>query len=152
MTYVSVDTIADQVWALGKGTRMAKMDVKSAYRLIPVHPLDRPLLGMCWRNNLFADKTLPFGFRSAPKIFNAVADALEWVIKQSVAHVYHYLGDFITLGEPGANTCTCSKNLQLILDVCNELRVTVALEKCAGPAVCIIFLGIILSWTVINWR
>ena len=151
LTYVSVDTIADQVFTLGRGTKMTKMDIKSAYRLVPVHPSDGPLLGMRWRNRLFIDKTQPFGLRSAPKIFNAVADALKWVIKQrGVAHVYHYLDDFITLGESGADTC--SKNLQLILDVCRELGVTVALEKCAGPAVCIVFLGIELDSEKLEMR
>jgi hypothetical protein len=76
---------------------------------------------------------------------------LEWVIKQrGVAHVHHYLDDFNTLGELGANTC--SKNLQLILDVSKEVGVTVALEKCAGPAVCIVFLGIELDSDKLEMR
>ena len=141
LSYVSVDSIAKQVVLLGKGTLMAKMDIKSAYRLIPVHPSDRPLLGMRWRDHLFLDKTLPFGLRSAPKIFNAVADALQWVLQQrGVACVYHYLDDFITLGERGKDSC--AKNLQIILDVCKELGVTVATEKCEGPTTRIVFLGI----------
>ena len=99
---------------------------------------------MSWKNRLFVDKALPFGLRSAPKIFNAVADALQWVVKsKGVACVYHYLDDFITLGESGGGTC--ARNLQLILEVCKELGVTVANEKCKGPSVCIVFLGIELD-------
>ena len=80
---------------------MAKMDIKSAYRLVPVHPQDRLLLGMRWNKRIFVDNMLHFGLRSALKLFTAIADALEWVIEQrKVAWVYHYL-DFITLGEPG---------------------------------------------------
>ena len=57
---------------------------------------------------------LPFGLRSAPKIFTAIADALEWALTQrGVARVYHYLDDFITLGEPGQETC--ARNLGIIL-------------------------------------
>ena len=41
------------------------------------------------------DGMLPFGLRSAPKIFNAVADAAEWcVAKENVPAIYHYLDDF----------------------------------------------------------
>ena len=54
---------------------MAKFDLKSAYRNVPVHPDDRGLLGMLWDDQLYVDSTLPFGLRSAPKIFNALADA-----------------------------------------------------------------------------
>ena len=59
------------------GALLAKLDVQSAYRNVPVHPEDQPLLGMEWRGDVFVDAALPFGLRSAPKIFNAVADALE---------------------------------------------------------------------------
>jgi len=33
------------------------------------------------RDRLFVDAALPFGLRSAPKIFMALADATEWVRK-----------------------------------------------------------------------
>lgn len=36
-----VDTIVDSILTMGKGTLLAKMDVKSAFRIIPVHPSDR---------------------------------------------------------------------------------------------------------------
>ena len=143
LSYVSVDFIVKQVVLLGKGTLMAKMDIKSAYWLIPVHPSNHPLLGIRWRDCLFLDKALLFSLRSAPKIFNAVADVLQWVLQQQgVACVYHYLDNFIILGEQGKGTCTCAKNLQIILDVCKELGITVATEKCEGPTTCIVFLGI----------
>lgn len=32
------------------------------------------------------DATLPLGLRSAPKMFNAVADAIEWVCKEPLWH------------------------------------------------------------------
>lgn len=56
------------------------MDVKQAYRNIPVHPQDRHLLGMQWKGEVFVDMVLPFGLRSAPLLFTAVADALQWVM------------------------------------------------------------------------
>lgn len=52
---------------------MAKYDVEAAYQNIPVHPADPFLLGMK------IDLTLPFGLRSTPYIFNAVADMVEWL-------------------------------------------------------------------------
>ena len=81
LRYIKVEDVARQVLSLGKGTLMAKTDIKSAFRTVPVHPDDRLLLGMKWEGKYFADATLPFGLRSAPKIFNAVADALQWVIQ-----------------------------------------------------------------------
>ena len=76
----SVDDTAAYVYEAGRGTLLAKLDIKSAYRHVPMHPGDRHLLGIQWKGKTFVDTCLPFGLRSAPKLLNAVADALEWVI------------------------------------------------------------------------
>ena len=78
--YVKIDEVVEAILGLGTCTEPAKMDVKSAYRIVPVHPEDRPLLGMKWQGKVFVDATLPFGLRLAPKIFNALADAAQWII------------------------------------------------------------------------
>ena len=44
--YITVDQIIRSVSRLGKGALVAKFDVESAYRNVPVHPSDRHLLGM----------------------------------------------------------------------------------------------------------
>ena len=60
-------------------TQLVKMDLKDAYRMVPIHPHDQHLLVIVWGGNIFVDRCLPFRLRSAPKIFTAVADALAWV-------------------------------------------------------------------------
>ena len=77
LTYTTVDEVAVTAIALGQGAQLAKIDIKSAYRLVPVHPAQRKWLGMQWQGRVYVDGMLPFGLRSAPKLFNAVADALE---------------------------------------------------------------------------
>jgi len=44
-----------------------------------VHPDDRWLFGMSWEGAVYVDITLPFGLRSSPKIFTALAEAAEWI-------------------------------------------------------------------------
>ena len=72
LSYMSVDVIAEKIVILGKGTLLAKIDIKQAYRIVPIHPKDRWLLGMSWEGRIYVDKTLPFSLRSAPLIFTAV--------------------------------------------------------------------------------
>ena len=92
LSYVRVDDIVKTILTLKKGALMAKVDIKNAYRLLPV----RLLLGMEWQGQVYVDTALPFGLRSAPKIFTALADLLEWIIRKTgVDHVDHYLDDFI---------------------------------------------------------
>jgi hypothetical protein len=46
LTYSTIDEIADLVARLGPAALLAKVNIESAYHLIPVHPDDRPLLAM----------------------------------------------------------------------------------------------------------
>ena len=77
LSYVTIWDAACCVVGKGAGALMAKIDIKHVYRNIPLHPDNRGLMGMLWEGSLFIDTALPFGLRSAPKIFNAVADAVE---------------------------------------------------------------------------
>ena len=98
---MKVDQVVQQVLSLGKGAPLAKIDIESAFRNIPVHPDDRHLLGMRWNDELFIDTVLPFGLGSAPKIFNSIADALQWIAKnQGVTYLEHFLDNYVTTGAP----------------------------------------------------
>ena len=52
LQYLQLDTVIQQVNRLGCRTLLAKIDIERAYQIIPVHPEDRPLLGMCWNGEL----------------------------------------------------------------------------------------------------
>jgi hypothetical protein len=103
LSYTSVDQVAQAAIQLGKGTLQVKIDIKSAYRLIPVHPDDKIFRhAVEWQSVHRRNAPL----RPAPKIFTALADALEWCIAQKrVEHIFHYLDDFLVMGPPGSSLC-----------------------------------------------
>jgi hypothetical protein len=116
-SYTSVDNVAEAILSMGKGSLLAKMDIKQAYRIVPIHPQDRPLLGMKWQESIYVDKMLPFGLRSAPLIFSALADALMWIMqKRGASPVFHYVDDFITVGRPVSSEC--DTNLRIMKETC----------------------------------
>ena len=70
---------------------------------------------MQWQGKTFINTRLPFELRSALVIFTALADALEWIVKQQgVKFLYHYLDDYITLGKP--NSTEYQANLEKMSD------------------------------------
>ena len=151
LSYASVDDAVQEIMKRGKGTKLAKVDVEHAYRNIPVHREDRLLLAMCWKEGIYLDTVLPFGLRSAPKIFSAVADALEWILAHhGVTAVMHYLDDFLTMGESNSNECAI--NLEKIQRVCEFLGMPLKLEKIEGPATILIFLGILIDTLQLELR
>ena len=120
---------------------MAKTDLCSAYRQVPVHRDDQHLLGIEWRGQTYTDKALPFGLRSAPKIFTAVADSLAWVLHCSgVSNSVHYLDDFLFWGPPGS--ASCGEALTIATSLCARLGLPVSPSKTVGPTTCLTFLGI----------
>ena len=143
MKYTSVDVAVKKVLVLGKGALLAKFDVEGAYRTVPVHPEDRWLLGMRWKDQLHVDKVLPFGLRSASKIYTAVADGLQWVMREASVDVIHYLDDFLVADRPSSEHCKHA--LEKALALCRELGVSVAAHKTEGPTTCLVFLGIELD-------
>ena len=130
--YISVDQVIRMVSQFGKGALMAKFDVEAAYRNIAVHPADRYLLGMKWRGQYYVDLAVPFGLRSAPYIFNTVAEAVEWILVNSykVTDLLHYLDDFVTAGPP--NSPQCAQNLSTSLAVCKRLGLPLHPGKVRG--------------------
>ena len=117
LQYIKMDDIIKVVSKCGPGALMAKFDIESAYQNIAIHPSDRHLLGLKWRNTYYIDLALPFGLRSAPAIFNSVAELVEWILVHNygIEDLLHYLDDFI-LAAP-ANSVVCASNLQVAVAV-----------------------------------
>ena len=68
-------------WIIRRVRRpQAKLNIKSAYCIVPVHPRDRQFLGIQWKGKLFINAAPRFGLRSVSKLFKALAVALEWVM------------------------------------------------------------------------
>ena len=144
LSYITVDLAIAKIMKLGRGTLLAKVDIKSAFRLLPVHPADRHFLAMNWNAHVFIDTCLPFGFRSIPKLFNVLADFLSWILEQKgTCPLLHYLDDFLLIASPKSSAC--SNNLQVILEVCSHLGIPLAREKIEGPTKTLTFLGITLD-------
>ena len=135
--YVTVRQVAE---LLPQGSFLAKLDLKAAYRKVPVHVADQKLLGVSWRGKTYCDKALPFGLRSAPIIFNAVADGLAWaMICSGIRDLAHYLDDFIFWA---ADQQGCQKCLDLGIQNAHSLGLPVEPTKVEGPSTTLTFLGI----------
>jgi len=119
---------------------MITVDIHIAYRIVPIHPADRWLMGMTWEGAMLINTVLPFSLCSAPKIFTAITDTAEWIVKQQVVEfVMHYLDDFLVLTV--AEECRGSHALRILLETFEQLGLPVAWDKLEGPTPCLTFLG-----------
>ena len=145
LRYTTVDEAIRIVTNMkSKSPYLAKFDIESAYRIVPVHPLDRINLGMEWHGKLYVDTALPFGLRSAPKIFNALADGLLWMLQaEGIQPCIHYLDDFLIFSD--LDLPSSREQLAKTLRVCQSLGVPISEHKTEGPTHCLTFLGIELD-------
>ena len=141
LEYASVDQAARLAREAGVGALMYKLDLSNAYRRVPVHSEDHHLLGIKWQGVVYCDTALPFGLRSAPKLFTAVADGLAWAMAcRGIRRFIHYLDDFFFCMPPVP--ADLPDPLRAAIPLCAELGLPVAPDKVAGPATTITFLGI----------
>jgi hypothetical protein len=145
LSYVTLDDAVAIVQKLGRGCLMAKTDIKSAFRVIPIHPVDHELLGIFWDGKYYYDTCLCFGLRSAPKIFDTFSSMLEWIGKHKcgITNLIHILDDFFTAGV--AKTTECHDNITRLINLFVSLGVPLVADKTVGPCSRIQFLGILID-------
>ena len=144
LMYATVDQAAKLARQAGRGALMAKLDLSSGYRRVPVHAADQHLLGIERRGVVYCDKALPFGLRSAPKLFTAVADGLAWAMAcRGIQDFLHYLDDFFFCSSPASTAA--EEALRIAVPLCRLLSLPVAPDKVEGPSTSIIFLGILID-------
>lgn len=143
--YASFDEALTLVARYGQNAPMAKLDIKHAFRLCPVHLEDHEPLGIHWQGKFYIDLRLPFGLRSSPYLFNCLADAFEWLLKNyyHIQDLMHYLDDYLTVGP--ANSSACAHNVKTILHVASQVGIPLAPNKLEGPTTRLVFLVILID-------
>jgi len=132
ITYSSIDDAIHAVQLLGPNCVLIKRDFESAFRHIPVSPLDSPLLGFYWGKRYYAELFLPFGLRTAPYLFNLFAEVFQWILEQELnkksieVHIIHYLDDFLLVLPPSTMLEQCSQTFKRL---CEEVGLAIKEAK-----------------------
>jgi hypothetical protein len=140
--YTHFDVATDLVWIAGRSCYLSKVDIKHAFRLLPVRQRDWILLGYFWEGYYFVDTRLPFGLRSSPGIFNQFADLVCWVIQNvyGLSNLIHYADDFFLVSSQNLQVAVAELNI--LCKAFQDLQIPLAKEKIIGPTKQIIYLGI----------
>ena len=139
--YASFDKAVSIAVSAGHGAWLAKSDIKSAFRLLPVSPEDYELLGFSFDGSFYYDRCLPMGCSISCALFEKFSTLLEFRVKfvTKSSSVTHYLDDFLFVG---SSRSSCSTLLNTFTTICEELGVPLAHEKTEGPSQTITFLGL----------
>ncbi|XP_053140582.1 uncharacterized protein LOC128340004 [Hemicordylus capensis] len=143
--YTSFDEAVAMIRGCGPRALMAKCDIESAFRLLPVHPDDFDLLGFAFKGGFYIDRALPMGCSVSCAAFEAFSSMLEWALRRraGLRSSAHSLDDFIFGGREGSGQCL--HLLRSFRALCGDLGVPLAKDKTEGPTTKLTFLGIELD-------
>ena len=143
VSYASLDTAINLILEAGQNPFLAKSDIKSAFRLIPIDSAQYHLLCFEWKGLYYFDACLPMGARSSCAIFESFSTALEHILScKGVQLSCHYLDDFLFVG---SSERECEKHLSKFREICTYTNVPIAEEKTFGPSQKLEFLGFFID-------
>jgi hypothetical protein len=138
--YQTIDDAVTEIRKLGRGCFLAKTDIANAFRIVPLHPSEYPLLGFTWEGKFYFDRCLPMGCSSSCKIFEALSSALHWIAENrlGIPNIVHVLDDFLILDRNGRG---CGHKLKHFTDMCATIGIPIAPDKTHAPDTTMTFLG-----------
>ena len=139
VSYTTLAFALKLIIVTGVNVYLAKSDIKSAFRLLPLRKEDYNLLCFRWEDQFFYDRCLPMGARSSCFLFESFSTALEFLVKaRGHKGVCHYLDDFLFIHSSHEG---CSKMLEDFKQICSDIKVPLAEDKTVEPTQDIEFLG-----------
>ena len=143
-------TLDDAIKLLKPGYFMSKIDLKSTYRSVPIHPSNYAGTGLKWRFKggkvkftYFVDTRLPFGGKRSPEILNRLTQAVRGIMaKKGFEAIVVYLDDVLVIGE---SMEACQAAFDSLLSLLQNLGFRINWQKVVYPTQRLVFLGVLLD-------
>lgn len=135
------------------GHFMAKVDLKSAYRSVQIHPSNYAATGLHWTfegdstPTYMFDTRLPFGSRKAPSVFNRLTQSVRRMMENRGYQIVVYLDDFFIVSKTKEE---CRLGLNSLLILLRQLGFQISYNKVVCPSNCLTFLGIEINTSLMT--
>ena len=142
--FKSVDNVVEM---LSSNEFMTVVDIKSAYRAVPIKEEHRKFQGFSWpvdgEPRWFVDNRLCFGLRLGPSYFNTISNFVHEILSKKFGlRIVNYLDDFIAIGSDFAQ---CLEAQNDIVETLRYLGFHVSYDKLIGPSRSVVYLGIVID-------
>ena len=147
--YCEFDQAVKRCIEEGVGCSMAKSDMSSAFRNLGIKKEHWAYLIMKAKSPFdgktyyFVDKCLPFGASISCAHFQEFSNAVAYLVKcRTSKRSINYLDDYFFAA---LYKMLCDQQVQSFIDLCNEIRFPVSMEKTVWGTTQITFLGMLLD-------
>jgi hypothetical protein len=143
--YTSVDKVVEVLQPKGW---LAKIDLRHAYRSVPIAKCNYSATGLKWKFSCMDkgvymyDTRLPFGARKSPSIFQRITESITRMMAIRGFTVMVYLDDFIIVEKSFSN---CKNAYEVLLSLLQELGFSISWKKVGPPSQRLVFLGVFID-------
>ena len=147
--YPDFDEAVKMCLAEGKSCSIGKSDMSSAFRQVPLQVQDfqwlilkakHPKTGKIY---YFVDKCLPFGSSISCAHFQAISDAIAYMVSHRTKKpTLNYLDDFFFAA---LIKMLCDLQIEKFIEFCKEISFPVTMEKTFWGTKLLVFLGLLLD-------
>ena len=144
VTYATVLEVVDFLLSIGPRAYLCKVDVKSAFRTVPIHASDLPLMGLALNGKFYVNACLAMGGRSSCRIYERFSSAVHWICcnKLNIRYISHLIDDFCFVEE---SKPLCEQVLRTFTALANALGIPLAEDKTVPPCQVLTYLGVELD-------
>ena len=134
-----------------KGSYMAKIDLKAAYRSVRLHPSQYNYTGLEWTftgddsPTFLVDTCLCFGAKLAPGTFHQITQSVVRLMWKWGYILVAYLDDFLVIANSSAE---CMDAMNVLLRLLRYLGFAISWQKTEGPCQKLTFLGVSIDTTL----
>jgi hypothetical protein len=155
----SAAQVGQSILAAGKGSRLTKMDMKDAYKLVPARVEDFRLQGFEWLGRLFIDTQQVFGAATAAANFDALASTVLKLVEGEMGStdaVFHRTLDDAACVAP-AGSAAARDFAAVYRRIADEINIQLApeceeKEKAFTDSTWGTVLGIVFDTEILCWR
>jgi len=149
--YKSFKSAICLVCCSGQGSLLAKLDLKDAFRNIPVCLHNWHLWGFHWNAHIYCAIVLMFGIMMVPYIFNLFAETLHGIIIWHIpGEFHHYLDNFLLVFPPSTSLTMTNNTLAWCQGLGSQLRLYFATKKTVAPWTSLEYLSLELDTFVVE--
>ena len=130
---------------MSPGCLLAKIDLESAYRSVPLHPDCFSTTGLYWdfespsERVFLYDARLPFGAARSCKVFQSLSDSIVRIMQRHGYTCVSYIDDFMVIGD---DELKCKQAFDFLVQLMSDLGFKINWNKVTLPATLITFLGV----------
>ena len=117
LKFPSIDDIVREICSHTDDVVISKIDVARAFRNLRVDPADAIKLGMSWKNDVYIDAAVAFGWVHGSAAFQRVSDAVTFIMANAGVKMFAYIDDYIIISSRASGNVHFRRLVSLLTEL-----------------------------------